>query len=210
MKKIDRTGIRYNKLIAIKESDYRDKKGAIFWLCKCDCGNEVIVSGGNLVSGRTKSCGCFRSESSRERFKHIPSKIKPCKVEGCKVNTKNGDHGFCGKHAQRYRRYGDPLYVTSEYDRRKLNRIAQLENVEQVKQTTYRKYLGEHEHRVVAEAKIKRKIRKDEVVHHIDGDRHNNSPNNLQVMSRKNHSSLHAKKRVSNGQIKIISTQDNN
>lgn len=29
-----------------------------YWLCKCDCGNETVVEGGNLRSGHTKSCGC--------------------------------------------------------------------------------------------------------------------------------------------------------
>lgn len=28
------------------------------WLCQCKCGNEVVVSGSNLKSGNTKSCGC--------------------------------------------------------------------------------------------------------------------------------------------------------
>lgn len=37
------------------------------WLCKCDCGSECIVVGKNLLSGRTKSCGCFRKEVTRKR-----------------------------------------------------------------------------------------------------------------------------------------------
>lgn len=28
------------------------------WVCRCDCGNEIIVSSSSLVSGNTKSCGC--------------------------------------------------------------------------------------------------------------------------------------------------------
>jgi len=32
------------------------------WLCQCDCGNEVTVSGNNLRSGNTKSCGCLLRE----------------------------------------------------------------------------------------------------------------------------------------------------
>lgn len=28
------------------------------WLCRCECGNETVVVGKNLVAGRTKSCGC--------------------------------------------------------------------------------------------------------------------------------------------------------
>lgn len=32
------------------------------WLCICDCGNEVIVDTSNLVSGHSKSCGCYKTE----------------------------------------------------------------------------------------------------------------------------------------------------
>jgi hypothetical protein len=58
---------------------------------------------------------------------------------------------------------------------------------------TYKKYLGRHEHRVVAEEMLGRSLRPDEVVHHIDGDKTNNSPSNLAVMTRKEHAALHAK-----------------
>lgn len=47
------------------------------------------------------------------------------------------------------------------------------------------------EHRVIMEQLIGRKLKADEVVHHIDGDRHNNSPNNLQLMKKGEHTSLH-------------------
>lgn len=31
------------------------------WLCRCECGNSVVVSQENLKSGHTKSCGCLKS-----------------------------------------------------------------------------------------------------------------------------------------------------
>lgn len=30
----------------------------VYWLCRCDCGNEAEVPTGSLNSGNTKSCGC--------------------------------------------------------------------------------------------------------------------------------------------------------
>ncbi|WP_243259146.1 HNH endonuclease signature motif containing protein [Clostridium sp. 'deep sea'] len=59
---------------------------------------------------------------------------------------------------------------------------------------SYRKYYGRHEHRVVAEKKLGRKLRKGEVVHHIDGDKLNNSPDNLMVFSsQEEHAAWHSK-----------------
>ncbi len=36
------------------------------WLCKCSCGNMIIIRAGSLLSGKTKSCGCLRQDTSRE------------------------------------------------------------------------------------------------------------------------------------------------
>ena len=58
-KLIDETGNRYNRLTVIKRQG-NDVQGRAAWLCKCDCGNETVVSGGNLRTGMVKSCGCSR------------------------------------------------------------------------------------------------------------------------------------------------------
>lgn len=57
----DRTGMRYGRLIVIKYAG-KDNRGKHLWLCKCDCGNEKIVVGDNLSSGRSNSCGCLKKE----------------------------------------------------------------------------------------------------------------------------------------------------
>lgn len=63
---VDRVGNRYGRLIVI---EYRgnDKHNQSKWLCKCDCGNEVIISGANLHSGNSRSCGCLH----KERFNDV-------------------------------------------------------------------------------------------------------------------------------------------
>jgi 5-methylcytosine-specific restriction endonuclease McrA len=62
----DLTGIRFFRLLGVEQRG-RNKHGAVLWLCKCDCGNAVIVLSSNLIRGLTKSCGCyFREQISGE------------------------------------------------------------------------------------------------------------------------------------------------
>lgn len=66
----DISGKRFGKLVAIRPH-HKDSRGEYFWLCKCDCGNETIVSGYKLRSGNTKSCGCLQNEMrGQSRTKH--------------------------------------------------------------------------------------------------------------------------------------------
>lgn len=69
----DITGNRYGKLVAIKPyyDDWNDNHNkSILWLCKCDCGREVIVSENKLQTGSTSSCGCLVSKGE-ERIRYI-------------------------------------------------------------------------------------------------------------------------------------------
>lgn len=59
----DLTGQKFGKLSVIKLIGRR--KTQIFWLCRCECGNEKEVSLQNLQNGNTKSCGCSRGELFR-------------------------------------------------------------------------------------------------------------------------------------------------
>jgi hypothetical protein len=60
---IDMAGRRYGRLIA-EDTVGRTKSRRSLWRCICDCGNETVVQGGNLVNGHTTSCGCRRIDVS--------------------------------------------------------------------------------------------------------------------------------------------------
>lgn len=195
MNKKDLTGQRFSRLLVSGDSGFRAGDGSVKWLCQCDCGKEHLAVSCNLKAGAVTSCGCFSREQSALRRKQAAKPSALCSVEGCTADVSKGGHGRCGVHAQRVRRYGDAAYVTPEVVRRVRSRDAQLERVTTVKPTTYRKFLGKHEHRVVAEQKIGRPILPGEHVHHVDGDKHNNHPDNLMVMSAQDHLRLHAQER---------------
>lgn len=40
------------------------------WLCRCDCGKIVTVRQSNLVTGHSKSCGCWSNELKSQRRTH--------------------------------------------------------------------------------------------------------------------------------------------
>lgn len=65
-KKLDVTGERYGRLVALKRLD---SQGGSRWLFKCDCGNVVVRKLGNVRGGHTRSCGCLHNEMLAKRNK---------------------------------------------------------------------------------------------------------------------------------------------
>ena len=65
---IIKKGDKYGRLTIVKEVKQKNKKRR--FLCKCDCGNEIIVTLGNLRSGNTTSCGCKKKENREFSEEH--------------------------------------------------------------------------------------------------------------------------------------------
>lgn len=100
---IDLTGNKYNHLTCIR---WENKNDCIYWLCKCDCGNETWVKPNNLKNNSVKSCGCIRANvnkihgMSHTRIHNIWSKmIERCFDSNSKMYKWYGKRGIsvCGE-----------------------------------------------------------------------------------------------------------------
>lgn len=64
----DLTGQRFGRLVAVHAVDRPEgKNSGTFWLCKCDCGNDLVTRSTSLLAGLTASCGCSRRRSYPKR-----------------------------------------------------------------------------------------------------------------------------------------------
>lgn len=52
-------GQKFHMLTIVSRETAPDKRGRYRYICQCDCGNTKSYERGHLVSGHTKSCGCY-------------------------------------------------------------------------------------------------------------------------------------------------------
>lgn len=94
----DLTGRKFG-ILTVLEFDSKTKNRKIKWKCHCDCGNETIVTGENLRSGNTKSCGCIH----KEKFHHTTHGKRNTRIYRIWRNMLNRCE--CKSHTE-YNRYG--------------------------------------------------------------------------------------------------------
>lgn len=80
MAKLDiNVGDRFERLTIISEVERVNRKRR--FICRCDCGSEIIVFLGNIRTGKSKSCGCFSRDLTRTRLMtHNMSKTRFYKI----------------------------------------------------------------------------------------------------------------------------------
>lgn len=59
----DLTGDKFERLTIISRA-VDSSCGRVVWNCVCECGNKKPITASHIVSGTTKSCGCFRKENT--------------------------------------------------------------------------------------------------------------------------------------------------
>lgn len=60
----DLTGKRYGRLVVL--NPVKNSQNRTAWKVRCNCGQEKIVTTGNLNSGHVQSCRCFQKEIARK------------------------------------------------------------------------------------------------------------------------------------------------
>lgn len=96
---VDRSGQRFGRLTALERRP--PKNGSVSWLCKCDCGKEVVVDSSNLKQGITRSCGCLRVDAHAKHGHASRSGQSPTWRTWAEMKARCGN-----KKAPYYARYG--------------------------------------------------------------------------------------------------------
>lgn len=130
-----------------------------------------------------------------KEYEKYPSELKANPSNYCskKCMDNNRKHGtnlkceFCDKEF--YRRFGDQRKQVTKFCSNECYFNSRVLNA---KKTTYLKNGATHIHILVAEKTLNRKLKKGEVVHHIDENKHNNLIENLAILpSQAFHAKVH-------------------
>lgn len=77
----DITGKIFGRWTVLRFSRRAEIGWSKFWVCRCECGIQREVIGGNLKSGFTKSCGCLKKEMREKRITHGFSRRNSTRTE---------------------------------------------------------------------------------------------------------------------------------
>lgn len=100
---VDMTGQRVGRLLIVSRAE-NTKQNKAQWLCRCDCGNEVIVSRRSLKDASTTSCGCYQREAAAA--KHRTHGMKKTRLYRIWSGMKDRCFNSRGKYFDRYGKVG--------------------------------------------------------------------------------------------------------
>lgn len=209
--KIIEPGTKFGKLTFLRWIPSTSPRKALY---RCDCGREKVIIATNVTTGRTVSCGCVSGVG-------MTNPINTGDVFGFWTVLGDGNDRYTkGGHKRRTKSCKCICGRTKDVDVEALkhhksrscgcmNHLFQKPKPHQGKPLIvhgYRViYKPDHkyatkwvcgpgyvfEHRYVMECFLGRALRPEEQVHHKDGNKLNNSLENLEVLSREEHARIH-------------------
>lgn len=183
---IDLANQRFGKLVVLeRDFDGHSKKRGAAWTVRCDCGTTRSIPAERLRSGGAKSCGCMRVKSLVGQtfglltvVSSVPSNTQARRwscscacggsTEHYTATLRSGNASHCGCLRKVERSYSTQGYVYVEAPEghpRANNKGRVLE------------------HLLVMERMLGRPVEASETVHHKNGVRDDNRPENLELWS---------------------------
>jgi hypothetical protein len=180
------------------------KNGHVMWLCRCVCGTEKHVEGNRLKDQNSKSCGCVYRAIRAARLPDLTGKvfgrwtvIRQAEKQGttrmwlcrCECGVEKAVKGFsltygesrscgCLKREQQSSRRGPKSSQWKGGRQKNINGYA-LIHAPNHPNTKKSGYILEHVY-IMSEI-LGRPLTKDETVHHRNGIRDDNKPENLEL-----------------------------
>lgn len=136
------------------------------------------------------SLGSVLLDSIGRRNRKHPDKT--CPICGVTFRAKQSSHMTCSRTCG-YKLRGNPNISRKKPESWWINKRGYIEGRVWISET---KKISVKQHRYIMEKHLGRKLSLNEDVHHIDGNKQNNSIENLEVITHSNHSILHNSKRV--------------
>ena len=159
---INLTGIRFGRLTVLYRSG-KSCRGSAVWACACDCGKEKIANSSLLIQGKTRSCGCMRSEVCRAKKTNPITKTCPICKNSFLRTTKQVNAVI--------KRSGQWTCKACSTKKANVSRERDIGSTRIHKQSGYVLQKTEcgwrQQHILVIEQHIGRRLIKNEVVHHI-------------------------------------------
>lgn len=193
----DITGRQFHRLTALELIGRRGVHA--LWRCRCECGKTTQTTATSLKTGNTKSCGCLNSELLRARApiaaaaRRLKESAPLCQC-GCGMLVKRGSgrwRKFVVGHCYRVR----ANWRGSETAHWKGGILVSAGRTYIYKPGHPRAVKGRRyvaRYILILEQHTGQPVPRDMEVHHINGDKSDDRIENLQILTKSEHTRLHA------------------
>lgn len=152
-------------------------------MCEADDCDRPIYCMNVCQTHYYRNAGKDREDWDLSPIRRWVKQSKTCKMEGCE--RKSQSHSLCGMHLFRFKKYGDPgidgMIRPGDSRFKMRSGYIKIHNPNH-KNANCDGYVLEH--RLVMEQMLGRPLRKFENVHHVNGIRDDNRPENLELWAK--------------------------